>query len=85
MKILHDFYRGEEEEFVFDLKDSARKGHSFKDVICPYAPKFNHKDFKFGERYGRVLISKQLFKIYQDNFISELCDLNRNLVLIQWI
>ena len=80
LKILHDFYRGEEEEFIFDLKDSARKGHSFKDVICPYAPKFNHKDFKFGERYGRVLYLSNYSRFIKDSFISELCDLNRNLM-----
>lgn len=80
LKILHDFYRGEEEEFVFDLKDSANKGHSFKDVICPYAPKFNHKGFMFGDRYGRVLYLSNYSRFIKDSFISELCDLNRNLM-----
>lgn len=80
LKILHDFYRGEEEEFVFDLKDSAKKGHSFKDVICPHAPKFNHKGFMFGDRHGRVLYLSNYSRFIKDSFISELCDLNRNLM-----
>ena len=36
LQILHRFYRrGEENEFRFSLRDSARKGHSFRDYICP--------------------------------------------------
>lgn len=80
LKILHDFYRGEDEEFMFDLKDFAKKGHSFKDSICPYSPKYNHKDFKFGDRYGRVLYLSNYSRFIKDSFISELCDLNRNLM-----
>lgn len=80
LKILHNFYRGEDEEFIFDLKDSAKKGHSFKDAICPHASKFNHKNFKFGDRYGRVLYMSNYSRFIKDNFISELCDLNKNLM-----
>ena len=80
LKILHDFYRGEDEEFIFNLKDFSKKGHSFKDTICPRAPKFNHKDFKFGYRYGRVLYLSNYSRFIKDSFISELCDLNRNLM-----
>ena len=30
------FYRtGEESGFHFDIQESMRKGHSFKDYICP--------------------------------------------------
>ena len=36
LRILHDFYRtGEETSFRFDLSETMRKGHSFKDFICP--------------------------------------------------
>ena len=36
LKILHGFYRhGEEADFCFDLEQSMKKGHSFKDYICP--------------------------------------------------
>lgn len=33
LRIFYDFYRtGEESDFAFDLKDSRRKGHSFKTI-----------------------------------------------------
>lgn len=36
LRIFHDFFRpGEEEQFHFDLSDAMRKGHDFRDYICP--------------------------------------------------
>ena len=81
LKILHDFYRsGEEENFMFDLNDFIRRGHNFKDVICPKAPKFYNNYFKFGDKYGRVMFISNYARYIKDNFISELCDQNKNLI-----
>lgn len=36
LRVLHDFYRsGEEVYFRFDAQDMMRKGHDFRDYICP--------------------------------------------------
>ena len=36
LRLLHDFYRpGEEQLFRFDLEDTIRKGHDFRDSIAP--------------------------------------------------
>ena len=36
LRIFHDFYRtGEETAFHFDITQTMRKGHDFKDFICP--------------------------------------------------
>lgn len=81
LKILHDFYRnGDEENFMFDLKDFSRKGHDFRDAICPDAPEFHHKYFKLGDKYGRVLFLSNYARYIKDSFVSELCDLNKNLM-----
>lgn len=80
LKILHDFYRGDNEEMNFNLMDSAKKGHSFKDVICPCSPKYSHKYFQLDDRYGRVLYLSNYSRFIKDNFISELCDLNKNMM-----
>ena len=34
-----------------------RKGHSFKDYICPDTFEFEKDYFRMGDRYGRVLSS----------------------------
>lgn len=80
LKILHDFYRSDESEFNFDMKDNMRKGHSFKDLICPLAPEFNHKYFKLDDKYGRVLYLSNYPRFIKDSIVSELCNLNKNMM-----
>lgn len=82
LHILHDFYcAGEESSFQFDLKDSARKGHDFKDSICPDSFAFESDCFRMRERYGRVLYLKDYASYIKDNMISALADINRNMML----
>lgn len=80
LKILHDFYRSDESEFNFDMKDNMRKGHSFKDLICPLAPEFKHKYFKLDDKYGRVLYLSNYPRFIKDFIVSELCNLNKNMM-----
>ena len=82
LQILHRFYRrGEENEFRFSLRDSARKGHSFRDYICPDSME-RHSDYlQIGKRYARVLYLKDYASYIQDDFVSELTDLNRDMML----
>lgn len=81
LKILHDFYRnGHEEQFSFDMDASMRKGHHFKDAICPQMPKFHDKYFQLGDKYGRVMYLSEYARYVKDSFISELCSLNKNLM-----
>lgn len=81
LKILHDFYRnGEEENFYFDMEEFARKGHHFKDSICPRSPVFKHKYFQLGDKYGRVLYLSEYARYIKDSFVAELCGLNKNMM-----
>ena len=80
LKILHDFYRSDESEFNFDMKDNMHKGHSFKDLICPLAPEFKHKYFKLDDKYGRVLYLSNYPRFIKDSIVSELCNLNKNMM-----
>lgn len=82
LRTLHDFYRtGEETGFYFDLSETMRKGHSFKDFICPDSLEFERDHFCMGNRYGRVLFLREYASYIKDSMISELTDLNRNLML----
>ena len=67
LRILHDFYRaGDEGCFHFDMADMARKGHDFKDYICPDGIE-KHSDYlKLGDRYCRVLFLKDYANYIQD-------------------
>jgi hypothetical protein len=80
--IFHDFFRaGEEAYYHMDLKASMRCGHSFRDYICPDVFSFEKDHFIMGNKFGRVLFLKDYASYIKDSFISDLCELNRNLFL----
>lgn len=58
-----------------------RKGHSFKDYICPDTFEFEKDYFRMGDRYGRVLFLREYASYIKDDMIAELTDMNRNLML----
>ena len=82
LQILHDFYRaGEESSFVFDLSDKARLGHDFRDYICPDAIEKNADYLRLGEKYCRVIFLKDYASYIKDSMVSELTDMNRNMMM----
>ena len=82
LRIIHDFMRtGEETSYHFDLKDHMRKGHDFRDYICPDCYE-NYSDyFKVGDRFGRVLLLRDYASYISDDMVAEITDLSRNLML----
>lgn len=82
LRVLHDFYRqGEEADFYFDPQDMMKKGHDFKDYICPDSIERNSDYIKLGEKYCRVLFLKDYASYIKDSMVTELTDLNRNMML----
>ena len=82
LRIFHSFYRtGEENLFEFDTIKTMRKGHSFKDYICPDTFEWDKDYFKMGNKYGRVLFLKEYANYIKDTMVAELTDINRNLMM----
>ncbi len=82
LRVIHDFYRsGEETAFHFNLKETMKKGHNFKDYICPDTFEFQKDYFMMGDRYARVLFFKEYASYIKDTMITELTDMNRNMML----
>ena len=82
LRIFYDFFRtGEETEYRFSLLETMKKGHDFKDYICPDSFEFNKDYFKIGSRYGRVIFLKEYASYIKDSMVAELCELNRNMML----
>ena len=82
LRIFHDFYRvGEETSFNFDMITNMRKGHSFKDFICPDSMEFESDYFKIGNRYGRVIFLKEYASYIKDSMVAELTDINKNMMM----
>ena len=82
LHILHDFYRIDEDEpFNFDLNQVNKKGHSFKDTICPDSFEFKRDYFRMGDKYGRVIFLREYASGISDKFVSKLTSMNKNLML----
>lgn len=82
LRIAHDFYRtGEETSFHFDIHETMKKGHNFKDFICPDTAELEKDYFMIGNRYGRAFFLKEYASYINDSMVSELTDLNRNMML----
>lgn len=80
LRVLHDFYRqGEEADFHFNARDMMKKGHDFRDYICPDGIE-KHSDYLvLGGTFCRVLFLKDYANYIKDSFVTELTDMNRNL------
>ena len=82
LRVLHDFYRsGEENFFTFSARDMMKKGHDFRDYICPDSIEKYSDYLKIGERYARVIYLKDYASYIKDSMVSELTELNRNMML----
>lgn len=80
LRIFYDFFRaGEEAYYHVDLKAMMRRGHSFRDYVCPDTFEFEKDHFRMGDKFGRVLFLKDYASYIKDSLVSELCELNRNL------
>ena len=55
-----------------------RKGHSFKDYICPDTFEIKDDYIKIGNRYARVLFLKEYANYIKDSMVAELTDINKN-------
>lgn len=78
LQLFHDFYRvGEETAFNFDFISNMRKGHSFKDYICPDTFEIKDDYIKIGNRYARVLFLKEYANYIKDSMVAELTDINK--------
>ena len=81
LRIIHDFCRpGEGSDYHFDLRDTMRKGQSFKDYISPDSFEFKSDHFKVGDRYARVLFLRDCPSFIKDMIIRELTDASRNMI-----
>jgi type IV secretory pathway VirB4 component len=81
LELFREFFRGEPAAFPFELKQQSKLGHHFKDWLCPNAMEFAKGHFRLDSRWGRVLYLQGYASYIKDTLISELCDLDRSLML----
>lgn len=82
LKLLHDFYRiGEETNYNLDIHEMMKRGHNFKDYICPDGFSFKSDYFEMGKKFGRVFFLKEYASFIKDSMIAELTDMNQNMMM----
>ena len=82
LRVLHEFYRaGEENFFSFDAKDMMKKGHDFRDYICPDSIEQTADHLVIGGKFARVIFLKDYASYIKDSMVSELTELKRNMML----
>lgn len=82
LRLLHDFYRpGEEQLFRFNLEDTMRRGHDFRDSIAPDCISFQKNHYELGDHVGRTLFLREYASFISDAMITELMDYPRNMML----
>lgn len=82
LRLLHDFYRpGEEQLFRFNLEDTMRRGHDFRDCIAPDCISFQKNHYELGDHVGRTLFLREYASFISDEMITELMDYPRNMML----
>lgn len=82
LRLFHDFFRpGDTQQFYFDLSTAERLGHDFRDSIAPESMVFRKDHYEIGGRVGRVLFLREYASFIKDDFITELLDYPRNMML----
>ena len=82
LRLFHDLFRpGEEQEYRFDLTETMRRGHSFKDAIAPDCLTFQKSHYEMGDHFGRTLFLRDYASFIKDDMITELMDYPRNMML----
>jgi type IV secretory pathway VirB4 component len=83
LQILSDFLNTDEERKIENLKKIKKRGLTSKDEIAPTHFYFRKDYFEMGKKFGRALFLKdtELPAHMVDTFISDLTDINNNMLL----
>ncbi len=80
LSVLRSFFRpGEPGDF--DLKEAMKRGHGFRDAICPMSMAVKGSYFEMDDKFGRVLFLRDYANFISDEMIAELTSLPRSLML----
>jgi type IV secretory pathway VirB4 component len=82
LRIFHDFYRlGEEVYYHFDFKNTIKKGHDYRDYICPDSMEFDKNYIKIGDKYCRIFYMREYATFIKDSMITEFMELPKDMML----
>lgn len=82
LRIFHNFYRvGNEQNYNLDFEQLMNNGCDIRDYICPDSMDFESDYMKINDEYCRTIFLRNYGAFVDDNTISDLTSINRNLML----
>ena len=82
LRLLRDFFRPEDtQDTEINIRDFMRRGHNFKDVVCPDSMQFRADHFEMDGKVGRVLFLKEYASFMKDDMVSKLTESVKNIML----
>lgn len=82
LRIFHNFYRaGNEQNYNLDFEQLMNNGCDIRDYLCPDSMDFESDYMKINEEYCRTIFLRNYGTFVDDNTISDLTSINRNLML----
>lgn len=82
LRIFHNFYRvGNEQNYNLDFEQLMNNGCDIRDYICPDSMDLESDYMKINEEYCRTIFLRNYGTFVDDNTISDLTSINRNLML----
>lgn len=82
LRIFHNFYRvGNEQNYNLDFEQLMNNGCDIRDYICPDSMDFENDYMKINDEYCRTIFLRNYGTFVDDNTISDLTSINRNLML----
>lgn len=81
LEVLRSFFRPDNPGPAFDFNEAMRRGHGFRDEICPMSLSIKGSYFEMDGKFGRVLFLRNYATFIKDELISELASLPRNMML----
>lgn len=82
LRIFHNFYRvGNEQNYNLDFEQFMNNGCDIRDYICPDSMDFESDFMKINDEYCRTIFLRNYGTFVDDNTVSDLTSINRNLML----
>ena len=82
LRIFHNFYRvGNEQNYNLDFEQLMNNGCDIRDYICPDSMDFESDFMKINDEYCRTIFLRNYGTFVDDNTVSDLTSINRNLML----
>lgn len=82
LRIFHNFYRvGNEQNYNLNFEQLMNNGCDIRDYICPDSMDFESDCMKINDEYCRTIFLRNYGTFVDDNTVSDLTSINRNLML----